>query len=64
MADMSDDLVALREARRDDALYGTVAGGRPGLEAVLDYVKASKEEQGETSEASEENVKEKSGTEV
>ena len=61
MADMSDDLVALREARRDDALYGTVAGGRPGLEAVLDYVKASQEEQGE---ASEENVGEKSGAVV
>jgi len=64
MGEMSDDLVALREARRDDALYGTVGGGRPGLEAVLDHMSASKEEGGEVREGSEETVKENSGTQV
>jgi hypothetical protein len=33
-------LVQLREAIRDDALYGTVGGVRPGLEAVLDHINA------------------------
>jgi hypothetical protein len=64
MANMSDDLVALREARRDDALYGTVGGGRPGLEAVLDHMSENKEEQGEVKEGSEESARENNGTEV
>ena len=37
----ADNLVALRESRRDDALFGTVAHSRPGLEAVLDHMRES-----------------------
>jgi hypothetical protein len=58
MGEMADDLVALREARRDDALYGTVGGVRPGLEAVLDHMSSVKEEQGgvDTVEGSQETA--------
>lgn len=36
----ADNLVALRESRRDDALFGTVGKSRPGLEAVLDHMRS------------------------
>lgn len=51
-----DNLVALRESRRDDALFGTVGGRRPGLEAVLDHMREG-EQQG-----TEEQVKEEEAT--
>jgi hypothetical protein len=35
--DAPDRLVVMREIIREDALWGTVQGSRPGLEAVLEY---------------------------
>jgi hypothetical protein len=49
----ADNMVALRESRRDDALFGTVGGNRPGLEAVLDHMRSG--DAGVSTEAVEES---------